>query len=411
MPSTKLQQAFAALLAEKGLEVPPLRPDFASSEFADEYREAMRQEGLGESEVEESIKLFAEGSSGHGFEKLLYDLSVEVENDIRACGCTLDEEVFAAEFPTGDLNAQILPRNGGFLVLVNTGLIMTTFLILKTFARSLTFRREDTPPPPFDDEAVTRTVNELLPIIQAYHFGGDVRLAKRKEVLTGHGVTVLSRLLWQTEKFVLAHEYAHLLAGHVGSQRVAQFNTPAGNLEFVVLDHQQEYDADLQALTILMASANWAQPNSDAKYRIAGPFVLLCVNDMLSRVGDAMYFKPIGYSPTHPTDANRLEHLRVHVFRKYGQDLYEYADLCTQWIRQYTNFIVTKYQEGQIFDPEIYAGLYRNMIAAKASAISSEELDRIEIDIGKVRSRWITWRGVDDLHEAAFRHLQEPPGQ
>lgn len=400
MPSPILKAAYDQLLVESGLEKLQVRQRPELEQTLAEHRIALLSAGCKQDEIDDTLHYLAQATEAPGFEKMICELSAEVEADIRALGCQLETEVYAGEYPTGDLNAQIRACSGGCLVLINTGLMMTIFLILKTMVRAMGFWTAGTEKGESRDYQTV--VNELLPILQAYHFG-DVRLARRREPVVGFGLRVLSPLVWQTEKFVVAHEYAHLLSGHVGPDGRAALDSAYRPVENISELHQQEYDADLQAVTILMSSADVAKGNDDFKFRIAGPFALLGIHDMITRVGDVLYQKPNGYSFTHPATSSRIEKLREHVRRKYGESALDHADFVGQWLKTYTDFIVTSEQEGKIFEPENCAALYRNIIAARDAATTQTDRVQCETDAVKLRDYWKAWRGEDTLHEVAIK--------
>ena len=394
MASPQLEKEYKALLKKHELVILP----HAAPDQVDEYRAALLASGHSEEEVEGLIDTLS--GDQPGFARMLQELAQEVESDIRAHGATLDEEVFTGEFPTGSLNARIMTCEHGCLVLFNTGLMITTFLILKTMARSFVFSTDGQPP---QDIPTTQTVvNELLPILHHYH-KGDARLAPRIERTVGNQLVILMRLLWATEKFVMAHEYAHLLCGHVGNAvQHEALHTNTGTIEVVSLSHKKELDADVAALALLMETANWSENASDAQIRIAGPFIFFAIHDMLTRVGEALYDKPAGYSSSHPTTALRIETLRTYVFSKYGEELFKYADLFGAWLRNYTNFIISASQEGHIFQPDFYVDMYRRIIEYRNTATNEEDRTRAELDAKRLREIWTAAKGEDSLHEVVF---------
>src|SRR5262249_2530102 len=54
------------------------------------------------------------------------------------------------------------------------------------------------------------------------------------------------------ESFVVAHEYAHVLAGHIGGcQQLTTHSTPVGDLEVMTTRWDEEYEADSLAVSLL----------------------------------------------------------------------------------------------------------------------------------------------------------------
>jgi hypothetical protein len=110
------------------------------------------------------------------------------------------------------------------------------------------------------------------------------------------------------ERFVLGHEYGHLLAGHR--------HTPPGGDE---RDRRREYEADELAVMLILRGVD---PAAEFRWRalaVAGPFLFLAVEQLVQQVlGRA--------EATHPAPLERTAELRGILERAGARGLLHFAE-------------------------------------------------------------------------------------
>ncbi|MCP3877067.1 MAG: hypothetical protein GY701_01540 [Sulfitobacter sp.] len=150
----------------------------------------------------------------------------------------LHSAVLVDEFPTGDFNAQVSRELDGFIVYINAG----TRILFAHFAAAALRR---------GSERLTDTDARFLgDLIESYVGGGDLFTlpAPVPPELTSFMLAgALDRAL---QTFCIAHEYGHILAGHLDDQHHA---TPIP--ELIAKSHAQEFEADRLAAVILFGDS------------------------------------------------------------------------------------------------------------------------------------------------------------
>jgi hypothetical protein len=156
---------------------------------------------------------------------LIEATAAEVETSIRAIDryrASFTADVFAGEFPTGSINAQAVPADGGYLVLVNSGLPIA----LRQIAEFLV---DGDPDHATDRAANQKTIDGVVAVLEAYLRYDDPFLGPKP--MAGD-MTMLLRyaLSHAAETFVIAHEYGHVIAGHFNNRalKIERLPTAAG---------------------------------------------------------------------------------------------------------------------------------------------------------------------------------------
>ena len=252
------------------------------------------------------------GETRHPAAIVLEQTAAEVEKTIRALPWfaeRLHDEVFVGEFPTGSLNGHAVKVDGGYLVLVNSGTLST----LQMVVTYLWGGNADDPNSP-ESVSVADHVAELLATYIEYGdaFYGPRPVAGGLPAIGGSLMTAAAR------KFAVAHEYGHILAGHL-----------SGALGVLGTDHAQEYQADDIGYRLTLGVARTEDVDValidagtsavDERWRaglqqkclIAAPFVLLTIDAILDRFYDATRQgrRDIGPRDDHPSAEERIGRL------------------------------------------------------------------------------------------------------
>ena len=353
----------------------------------------------------------------YAFNPILASIAAEVEDDIRLRGGTIPCSVFVGGFPIGETNACIKLVTDGALILFNQGLMNLIYQIGKVFVLSYDWLCAgttdegdvevlvtDDKAPPVETMTATlgwetcgwtrqNTINALTGILHAYVRDGTVNSAPRQPLSTTRDrVMTYATLVHYAERFVVAHEYAHLVLGHC-EDSVADLATPVGTLSSVFSrSREQEFEADELAMSLLLVSSDWTSPGGefDVNARVAGIAL-----SFASLVFVAVALEgPIGFSldpassDTHPTPSARMMRMVEFLHRRYGRSGSQLARVCMGWvlanIEEVISGIACLSQASRLqdsaqafYDQQQYADatpLFRRVIALREAALGKSDL-------------------------------------
>ncbi len=233
------------------------------------------------------------------------------------------DDVFVGEFPTGSINCETVKVDGGFLVLVSSGTLtmlhqVTTFLC-----------RGDADHP--TSQQSLDAADGIAAVLASYVENGDPFYGPKP--LVGGMLAMLSgELSAAAMKFVVAHEYAHILAGHLTepNPESTAIETEVGAIEVLRKSREQEFEADEIGYRLTLGVADYDKfdlkpidagrgsnnPRTvhfgiEQKCLIAAPFVPLTVDIILGKFNEAANL--IGNKPrspeTYPPASDRIEKL------------------------------------------------------------------------------------------------------
>jgi hypothetical protein len=234
------------------------------------------------------------------------------------------DDVYVGEFPTGSVNCETVKVNGGYLVLVNSGTLMMLQQVVTFLCRG--------DPDDRDSEKSLKASAGVAAVLTSYVEEGDPYYGPKP--LNGGWLGVLTALFsTAATKFVIAHEYGHILANHFSEtdpERIA-LETPAGAIDILKKSHEQEFEADELGYRLTLGVEAYDQFDLtliDAglahgedieawhaglrqKCLIAAPFVSLAVDGILGRfAADARQLgNKITLPDTHPAAADRISRM------------------------------------------------------------------------------------------------------
>jgi hypothetical protein len=252
--------------------------------------------------------------------------SENVEATIRAVPAFAEkfrDDVCVGEFPTGAINAESVKVDSGFLVLVNSG----TMSMLQQVVTFLWQGDADDP----GGEKSRRAADGVADVLASYVESGDPFYGP-KPVLGGMLGAASGLMSDAAEKFVVAHEYGHILGGHFAEAELASttLETEVGPLETIRKDHEQEFEADKLGYLLTLGVGAFDQfdlkvieiaATSDypgvlhaatrQKCLIAAPFVVLTIDIILGRFSEPVRSQDGEEGPqrTHPSATDRIERL------------------------------------------------------------------------------------------------------
>jgi hypothetical protein len=258
-------------------------------------------------------------------------LAEEVEQAIRGIEKyrrSLTTDVYAGEFPTGSINAQAVKVDDGFLMLINSGLMTVLTQVAE-------FLVAGDPDKVGDKDANRATIDGIVGVLEAYLRFGDPFLGPRPMSGAQGKMFAVHTLAHATQRFVVAHEYGHVIAGHLDDHvmRLEQLDTRVGPISVIKKeDLRQELEADVIAHKILLGVEDYKKIDLDAidkgyernvsgsdlirafelKAAIAAPFFFFTIDIILNTVAEVVGSVLGTVRPendTHPLSTARFANL------------------------------------------------------------------------------------------------------
>jgi hypothetical protein len=292
--------------------------------------------------VEEAIAHLSDGT--YDFNDYLNKLLRIV---ISAAGRTVGEPpVYVGKFPLNDFNACITKVPEGYLILLNSGLILALHLIIKTYAASWNFRQVE--PLGFPAGFALGTVGistseaqeRLANIVAAYFRKDDISEANHTPILVGPQFVFQDWLLASAETFVMGHEYGHFLAGHVGAGNWAAGSESVGGLDVLGVNWENEFEADRFGVTLAFQKAKFDGTDLRSRAVACGPIIFFGVCSMLEQVGERVFGVTAKQPTSHPPPLIRAAVILKHIEEKYGRKYIEWPINFLDWMQAYTDCMV-----------------------------------------------------------------------
>jgi hypothetical protein len=255
----------------------------------------------------------------HPAQLLIQRLSRSVEDSIRDRPeyRRTPLNIYVGEFPVGGVNAISTPVDGGFLVLVQSGLIVGLRQILQalTLGGDLSSASLHSP----------LVIDTLAAIVRAYSEYGDPFYGPHA-LGSGPAAAMADIAAHACQEFVVAHEYGHILCGHFDSPQLQTVSTPGGSATAISRSWQQEYEADATAYELLLeqplsgtsigVEVGFGQ-GSVRLFRESAPFITLQILDMLQRGVPARKERSV-HEKSHPALLDRQRELAPSILALSG---------------------------------------------------------------------------------------------
>jgi hypothetical protein len=241
---------------------------------------------------------------------ILDQLSKLLDRIVQRSGRELPGPVYVGLFPTGELNAQYHPTPEGALVLVNMGAMNLVFELLK-----LNVLAEHVSPSPADRALIDdhRAGWLLTEVLNAYIYGRGAFMIQPTPPLPKKRADHVEPYVTACETFILAHEYAHILAGHRESPKYAlQPATPTGPQSLPVTSQAQEFEADAIAVDMLLRYT--LEPDRSRHYIVekqlfGGILFFFLIDDVVRSVAAELTGAPARLVETHPPVQERVHRI------------------------------------------------------------------------------------------------------
>jgi hypothetical protein len=257
--------------------------------------------------------------------------SAELFDLAETAGWSVRTPFFAGVFPTGSMNALCRPMPGtGVLVLVDSGLLHLVPDVLKIMIASRSAFGE----PPLLEPSVAAPV--LAEVFNAHLFGNGAAGARELPELAGQRLNLLRLMTRRATQFVVAHEMAHVHAGHLlASWRQTDPHTPVGALDMQAVGWPREYEADRMAARIMLASLAGLSPwerDTVEPYLVGAVLLVLALHEVVAVLAEASG-RVVPFAGSHPPPLLRIqsmvEHLAEHL--RTPESIAVAADLAT-WL-------------------------------------------------------------------------------
>lgn len=291
------------------------------------------------------------GTELHASQQLLDAQSAELLDLAGSAGWAVQTPFYAGVFPTGSMNALSRPMPGtGVLILVDTGLLHLVPDVLKIMIVSRPAFNE---PPLLDPQSAASALAEVF---NAHLYGNGAAPARPLPDLAGQRRDLLRLMARRATQFVIAHEIAHVQAGHLlASWRHTDPNTPVGALDTQAVDWPREYEADRVAATIMLTSLMKLSPwehDTVEPYLVAALLLVLALHEVVAVLAEAAG-RIVPFASSHPPPLLRIqslvEHLADHLHTP--ESIAVAADLAT-WLDERVPEVLEWFQMIDIVDAD-----------------------------------------------------------
>lgn len=232
-------------------------------------------------------------------------------------------DYYAGEFPTGEVNACAVSVEKGYLFLINTGLMQffgkfTRLMALSigtvNFSENGIAYIDDYIPTGYDFKTLASMIGEIT---AAYILLGDVKsfaVPKFSSDTRAEIEIYRASLLGHIELFVVLHEFAHAVAGHLNGNLVENLVTPVGEMKIHKKSFEQEYQADHLASRWMMIDAvEKSSSEEEAAIRLftiySGIAGFFCFVDLYETIVSLLTKKT--RESTHPPALSRLKMITI----------------------------------------------------------------------------------------------------
>jgi hypothetical protein len=245
------------------------------------------------------------GADLTALQRLLDAQSAEVLDLAEQVGWPVRTPFLAGVFPTGCMNALSRPVPGsGVLVLVNSGLLHLVPDVLKIMIVAR---------PAFGESPLLEPAHAaaaLAEVFNAYVFGNGAVVARPLPELSGQRLDLQRLMSRRATQFVVAHELAHVIAGHLMmSWRQTDPHTPVGALDTQAVGWPREYEADRMAARIMLGSLDGLSPwdrDTVEPYLVGAILLVLALHEVVAILAEASR-RPVPFEGSHPPALLRIQ--------------------------------------------------------------------------------------------------------
>jgi hypothetical protein len=267
----------------------------------------------------------------------------------------LPANIYVGMYPTGSFNAQVSKTVDGPLILINTGTEFFIIEIVKLFVAG-TFAFVESAADASEKELrnaigmnEAQVSEQLARLLYAYVALGDAAAARKLPMMEGESLIAVSVLAWAAQEFLVAHEYGHIIKGHLDGREPRNAVAEGGSLKVNWMNVEQEAEADFSALRICTAltlqetGERIDTPDKLIKlqFRFAGPTIFFALSDLIEEAFKSLIGKR-GYIliGDHPPTPMRLKFCNEYLAGIAGERSVEIAKMFKSWLDHYSDTVI-----------------------------------------------------------------------
>lgn len=407
-----LEADYYRFLDENGLKPYDPHHDLAQFERLDKQRKtASGAEGVETDHPPEVLEQFTEviNNKEMTFQRMIRHMAEETEEVIRT-GLSMQppQNVFAGEFPTGSFNALACPVDNGTLILVNTGTMaliskMIRLMVINIFEHLIgDILPKDVLKDVLKDEkvdirfksgksplSVAEVVENIARCVFGYVASDDASILPKLPVLGGPQRVSWSSLTLATERFIIAHEYGHAIAGHLDRSRTAVHAREIAGLKVYKKAWDDEFEADLIGARLVLhqttklkedATLGTKESNGlrDAfeSFAVSGALIFCKLDELVTEVERALYPEDTDSAwGDHPPSQQRYERLLEFFTKESSASVINSAVELADWLDDVRKWTTTLAEAvaGSEPDPENRMAAIAQLIPVFADGVGARD--------------------------------------
>ncbi len=180
--------------------------------------------------------------------------------------------------------------------------------------------------------------------LQSYLNYGTIVPAGRIPVAGGLRTVMLVNLCRECERFVIAHEIAHIANGDLEAGLTRMLETPYGAVRFFNKHHQQEFAADLLAARLLLclipldlppkADDNYALKFMKASNAATAPLFFFAIDSVITYSAEILCGDDaIPLTTDHPRSEQRIVQIKKELMDlEIGKPFLDDIDVTVEWV-------------------------------------------------------------------------------
>jgi hypothetical protein len=262
---------------------------------------------------------------------ILSDLAKRIEETATEGGIQLPLRPIFGTLALGQFNAMAIrvPGTSDHIIAFQAGVFGFINLLSKAVAASFPLEEGDdairfsTDPEDVDDllDRNPEPVSRFQQFVDAYVLDGDPHEAEQY-LLTGAPTELASLLLDSAELFVMGHEYAHIINGHLAEDALLHHAPLGTDVEVVPRALEQEFEADTLGLELSIATMMRTR-QVDVSLSFFGVYLIFSAMEVVDRAVSMLRpdIKPSSSADeTHPAPDVRRAYLALWLAKMTNEE-------------------------------------------------------------------------------------------
>lgn len=275
---------------------------------------------------------------------ILSGLAGRIEETARGTQLALKEWPIFGTLPIQQLNAMAIrvPRSSDCIIAFQEGVFTFVNLVSKVVAACFPFKHMEDGGVEFSTDPIDiernidrapEPIARFKQFVDAYVLVGDPAAAEQY-IIDEPARTLGGWLLDSAELFLMSHEYAHLVQGHL-ADRTVQTEKVGREIEVFERLQEQEVEADFVGLQLSMATMTRTR-GTDLSISFAGTYLLFAVMELVDRAVSTLVPELKPSSPEadpHPLPDLRRAYLVLALEKMTGSEAAEAAYQLAEQVR------------------------------------------------------------------------------